>query len=75
MEIPEDVFTYRQLVDAYRASLEREKYWQMKAGRMAVIANGLYHYVKDSDLSENEQDEVHDMYQEVLEMLDFDEIE
>lgn len=54
------------------ASLEREKYWQMKVGRMAVIANGLYHHVKDSDLSENEQDEVHDMYQDVVEMLAFD---
>ena len=52
---------------------EREKYWQEKAGRMASIANFMYHLVDERTLSDDDLDIVHDMYLEILEMLEFDE--
>lgn len=61
------------MTDTLDNSQRREKCWQETAGRMAVIANFMYHLVDERTLSENDLDMVHKMYAEILEMIEFDE--
>jgi len=58
---------------ALKRTQEREKFWQEKAGRMARIANWMYQNIKDSDLPDNEVDQAHDYFREIMELIDFDE--
>jgi len=53
----------------------REKHWQVIAGRMAVIANWMYHHVSEKNMSETELEECHDKFREILQYLEFDETE
>ena len=54
-------------------SQSREKLWQVASGKLAVIANRMYGYVDERNLSESDSEEVHKMHEFIHKYLDFDE--
>jgi len=54
-------------------SESREKQWQKTAGKLARIANWMYHYVDESRLSKNELDECREKLPYIIEYIAFDE--
>lgn len=66
-------FTTTSAFEAIKRNKRREKYWQEKAGRMATVANFMYENVDESTLSSNGVDQVHDMFKEIMDFIDFDE--
>lgn len=49
------------------------KYWQKAAGRLATIANWMYNFADQREMSSNEVDQCQEMFKEIQEYLSFNE--